>query len=68
MKTASHDHMTPQIQSGSSEQEEEELLTSRSCTRAFTFLEVSGEGELWDASLMSVARKFLHFFTFSCIS
>lgn len=43
-------------------------LTSRSCTRAFTFLEVSGEGELWDASLISVARKFLHFFTFSCIS
>jgi len=43
-------------------------LTSRSCTSAFTFLDVSGEGELWDASLMRVARKFLHFFTFSCIS
>lgn len=44
------------------------LLTSRSCTSAFTFFEVSGEGELWDASLINVARKFLHFFTFSCIS
>lgn len=43
-------------------------LTSRSCTSALTFLDVSGDGELWEASLMSVARKFLHFFTFSCIS
>lgn len=44
------------------------VLTSRSWTRALTFLEVSGDGELWDASLISVARKFLHFLTFSCIS
>lgn len=43
-------------------------LTSRSWTRALTFLDVSGDGELWDASLISVARKFLHFLTFSCIS
>lgn len=43
-------------------------LTNRSWTRALTFLEVSGDGELWDASLISVARKFLHFLTFSCIS